>query len=513
QIGSIQGGLSVDAGNQAVDNQSGLLQSKTDLTVKALSLDSTAGQMRTKGSIQLLAQALGQDVDVLTTSMTSLLGIKGAYDHQTNTVVLDVNNENRSSILSTTGHEIAHGQGISNETSADLVGQATDWAFESGVKNNQGTIDQYKDQLGDGKDASTQAQNVAVLEKDNTKALDAISDHADQIDEKTSYWQDIKHLGCWSKECTVAYQKMDAAQEKAFRLGRAKAVTKFMNDIKNLPNVPKEVYDALTNDPMGTIEAIWDGVKNIPGELWQTGKTITKNNLVGSSPADFEKLGNAEMTVVLNAVSSGTVTVAKKGGKIVVEAAKKVKLKADFDPSLNVQTNGFSLPPKTTPKVIDLKAGSKGDWNKLANKPESNTIYKFENGYTYKTDANGRVSSVQADLELGKSDRNSYQQKVSGRADRAQDDHGGHLIASMFKGPGEGINIVPMDKTFNGSSGAWYQLESDWKKALENNQSVKVNIQPVYTGASKRPDSFIINQSINGIRQPSLQLKNTATGK
>lgn len=66
-----------------------------------------------------------------------------------------------------------------------------------------------------------------------------------------------------------------------------------------------------------------------------------KNNLVGSSPADFEKLGNAEMTVVLNAVSSGTVTVAKKGGKIVVEAAKKVKLKADFDPSLNVQTNGF----------------------------------------------------------------------------------------------------------------------------------------------------------------------------
>lgn len=34
----------------------------------------------------------------------------------------------------------------------------------------------------------------------------------------------------------------------------------------------------------------------------------------------------------------------------------------------------------------------------------------------------------------------------------------------MFKGPGEGINIVPMDKTFNGSSGAWYQLESDWKK-------------------------------------------------
>jgi len=286
------------------------------------------GLLQTKGSIQLLAQALGQDVDVLTTSMTSFLGIKGAYDHQTNTVVLDVNNENRSSILSTTGHEIAHGQGLNNETSADLVGKSVDWAFDAGIKNNQNTIDQYKVQLGDGKDTSTQAQNVAVLEKDNPKALDAISDHGDQIDEKTSVWQDIKHLGCWSQECTVAYQKMDAAQEKAFRLGQAKATTKFMNDIKNLPNVPKEVYDALTNDPMGTMAAIWDGVKNIPGELWQTGKTITKGNLVGNSPADFEKLGNAEMTTALNglsaAISAGTVTVAKKGGGIVIEAVKNI---------------------------------------------------------------------------------------------------------------------------------------------------------------------------------------------
>ncbi|MBO3656354.1 DNA/RNA non-specific endonuclease [Acinetobacter bereziniae] len=82
----------------------------------------------------------------------------------------------------------------------------------------------------------------------------------------------------------------------------------------------------------------------------------------------------------------------------------------------------------------------------------------------------------------------------------------------MFKGLGEGINIVPMDKTFNGSSGAWYKLETDWKKALERNQSVKVNIQPVYSGNSKRPDSFIINHSINGVRQPSQQLKNTSTG-
>ncbi|MDC5432924.1 filamentous hemagglutinin N-terminal domain-containing protein [Acinetobacter baumannii] len=461
------------------------------------------GLLQTKGSIQLLAQALGQDVDVLTTSMTSFLGIKGAYDHQTNTVVLDVNNENRSSILSTTGHEIAHGQGISNETSADLVGKSVDWAFSSGVKNNEATIDQYKDQLGDGKDASTQAQNVAVLEKDNTKALDAISDHADQIDEKTSYWQDIKHLGCWSKECTVAYQKMDAAQEKAFRLGQAKAVTKFMNDIKNLPNVPKEVYDALTNDPMGAMAAIWDGVKNIPGELWQTGKTITNVNLVGNSPAEFEKLGNAEMTTVLNAVSAGTVTVAKKGGKIVVEAAKKVKLKADFDPSLNVQTNGFSLPPKTTLKVINIKADQAIKGTKeydILNNPPANSHVKLDNGTEFKTNSYGRVDEVEFQPSLTKNPRDSRQTAVGKQGNKG--DVGGHIQGCSLGGTCDNFNLFPQNSNFNNS--AYKKWENEIRGALKNGEQVgKVKVQFDRSNPTNiRPDSLKIDYSINGVKIP-----------
>lgn len=459
------------------------------------------GLLQTKGSIQLLAQALGQDVDVLTTSMTSFLGIKGAYDHQTNTVVLDVNNENRSSILSTTGHEIAHGQGISNETSADLVGKSVDWAFSSGVKNNEATIDQYKDQLGDGKDASTQAQNVAVLEKDNTKALDAISDHADQIDEKTSYWQDIKHLGCWSKECTVAYQKMDAAQEKAFRLGQAKAVTKFMNDIKNLPNVPKEVYDALTNDPMGAMAAIWDGVKNIPGELWQTGKTITNVNLVGNSPAEFEKLGNAEMTTVLNAVSAGTITVAKKGGKIVVEAAKKVKLKADFDPSLNVQTNGFSLPPKTTLKVINIKADQAIKGTKeydILNNPPANSHVKLDNGTEFKTNSYGRVDEVEFQPSLTKNPRDSRQTAVGKQGNKG--DVGGHIQGCSLGGTCDNFNLFPQNSNFNNS--AYKKWENEIRGALKNGEQVgKVKVQFDRSNPTNiRPDSLKIDYSINGVK-------------
>ncbi|MEX5770480.1 putative member of ShlA/HecA/FhaA exoprotein family [Acinetobacter baumannii] len=56
QIGSIQGGLAIDAGDQALTNQSGVLQAKTDLTAKALSVGNTAGHISAQGKIDLTSQ-------------------------------------------------------------------------------------------------------------------------------------------------------------------------------------------------------------------------------------------------------------------------------------------------------------------------------------------------------------------------------------------------------------------------------------------------------------------------
>ena len=150
-------------------------------------------------------------------------------------------------------------------------------------------------------------------------------------------------------------------------------------------------------------------------------------------------------------------------------------------------------------EVIELEAGRKRAWNRELNgklKPDADYVV---NGYTYKTDAQGRVDKVSGQLDLGAADRNSYQQRVSGRADRLADDHGGHLIASMFGGPGEGINLVPMNKVFNGSSGSWYKLESKLKAALEAGSDVKVRIDLSYTGTSKRPDALTVTYEIDGV--------------
>ncbi|MCU4582286.1 hemagglutinin repeat-containing protein [Acinetobacter gyllenbergii] len=166
---------------------------------------------------------------------------------------------------------------------------------------------------------------------------------------KTSVKQDIKHaLTCWGAECRQQYKDLDVTQQAAYQKGKDQAVTKFVNDLKNLPNVPKELYDALKNDPQGTAKAIYEGVKQIPGDLIDTGKTIATVNTVGDTPAEFEKLGNVEMTVSLNAltaaISAGTVTVAKKGGGIVIEAAKDINRVLKNDPaklpSVKVSSSG-----------------------------------------------------------------------------------------------------------------------------------------------------------------------------
>lgn len=82
---------------------------------------------------------------------------------------------------------------------------------------------------------------------------------------------------------------------------------------------------------------------------------------------------------------------------------------------------------------------------------------------------------------------------------------------SPSNGLGEGINLVPIDAKLNGSGGEWYKLEQQWKKTLQSGGQVQVKIEPIYSGNSRRPDGFIIQQRING-NKSSKYIKNTPTG-
>ncbi|ODC03117.1 hypothetical protein BFW38_05715 [Terasakiispira papahanaumokuakeensis] len=149
----------------------------------------------------------------------------------------------------------------------------------------------------------------------------------------------------------------------------------------------------------------------------------------------------------------------------------------------------------------DFKAGKSRNWSKELNNPTPNSIYRID-GNTFQVDELGRTSLVDIpQLRLNTSARNSYQQVVAGRADRLDTDVGGHLLGSQFGGPGEGINIVAMDRALNSNSrtlGQFGQLETKWANKIRAGDSVGVKISPVYEGTSLRPARFDITETING---------------
>jgi filamentous hemagglutinin len=161
-------------------------------------------------------------------------------------------------------------------------------------------------------------------------------------------------------------------------------------------------------------------------------------------------------------------------------------------------------------KVIELNSGNKGNWSKDLNKPEPNTLYKVDGNKTYQTDDLGRVNAVEADLLSSVKDRNTYQQCKTGKCG-LDGDEGGHLIASIFDGPGEKLNLVPMDGNLN--KGAWKQMENTWANALKDGKPVNVKIEPVYSGDSVRPDKFTVVYQIDGGRSVRETFQNAPGGK
>ncbi|MFP1814047.1 DNA/RNA non-specific endonuclease [Lonsdalea quercina] len=170
---------------------------------------------------------------------------------------------------------------------------------------------------------------------------------------------------------------------------------------------------------------------------------------------------------------------------------------------------GSKLPASAEKNVVIVDSGKKGVWNKAMNKPEPNTVYKVDGDKTFHTDEQGRTSLAASTLSPTKNDRNGYQQCKAGKCGNTSDE-GGHLIASIFNGPGEKLNIVPMDGNLN--KGVWKSMENTWAKALKDGRQVDVKIEPVYSGNNKRPDSFNVTYSIDGSRPVIRDISNTPGG-
>ena len=127
---------------------------------------------------------------------------------------------------------------------------------------------------------------------------------------------------------------------------------------------------------------------------------------------------------------------------------------------------------------------------------------KYEaNEYSYKTDAQGRITRCQGTLRLEDGERSLSHQRMAGGEDRrGRDDprgadDGGHLIARRFGGSDKVDNIVPMNSSLN--RGEYKRMENDWESALQDGKKVDADIKIRYEGDSKRPTDFHIVSKIS----------------
>lgn len=122
------------------------------------------------------------------------------------------------------------------------------------------------------------------------------------------------------------------------------------------------------------------------------------------------------------------------------------------------------------------------------------------NGYKYKTDAEGRIKSVEGELRVESGVRRPSQQIEVGAGDgRLPNDAGGHLIGNQFDGYGGRENLVPMG-AINKGNGQWGQMETNWANRIKAGDSVHVKIDVIYNSTTARPAAFDVTQIIGGVK-------------
>jgi len=122
-------------------------------------------------------------------------------------------------------------------------------------------------------------------------------------------------------------------------------------------------------------------------------------------------------------------------------------------------------------------------------------------GYEYHLDGHNRPTRVKADLTLYNAHkRDKKLQRDAGGKYRTAEDDGGHLVAHLFHGPADEVNLVAQRSSLNRGAGSpWRAMERQWEAALKAGQKVEVDMEIIYPlGGSTRPSMFRVKYWIDG---------------
>lgn len=166
----------------------------------------------------------------------------------------------------------------------------------------------------------------------------------------------------------------------------------------------------------------------------------------------------------------------------------------DMDEILNEQENPHQ-------DVIDCETyyyDDNGDLYRIGNELQPNCQYEI-NGYTYKTDELGKIVSVEGRLHMkDREGRLPIKDSIEdiGKGDQKEGDDRGHLVGDQFDGSNGLENMVPQDANINRND--FKNFENELAKEVKDGKDVKVKVEPVYEGDSRRPSAIVVTYSIDG---------------
>ncbi|MCM2131775.1 DNA/RNA non-specific endonuclease [Larsenimonas rhizosphaerae] len=146
---------------------------------------------------------------------------------------------------------------------------------------------------------------------------------------------------------------------------------------------------------------------------------------------------------------------------------------------------------------VNVAKASKGTPEyKILNEPPPNSQVKLNNGTEFKTNSSGYVDELTFTPSLKKGIRDARQTAVG--KEGLSTDVGGHIQGCQFGGTCDRFNLFPQNSNFNNS--AYKRWEMGIKNALNGGDQVgSVTVRFSRTDpASSRPDSLVIDYSING---------------
>ena len=247
------------------------------------------------------------------------------------------------------------------------------------------------------------------------------------------------------------------------------------------------------------------------------------NSIQTSATSDPYKFGGEALftgaSFFFGAGEVNTANDAVKAAQVADDAANAAKATEVVTDASNVvkDVNEVKSAEAVTDEVAPVAQGvnrtftNVEDFNRAANAAEPNATYTY-NGYTWKTDELGRVSSAEGEVQVaplnGRAGTDGVSTVSIGKgADAQTGDVGFHLIGDQFGGPTNELNVVPGNGVpANGVANLNQGAYASWESSVKNlaldpaNSSVEMSVQPVYYegNLTTRPDAFNASYRVNG---------------